>query len=126
MLLRESPPQVRYLLVALDAAWTCGASGVVGVSHPEVGVLACPNKEQLPPFSLVNQDPIRLDVAIPGPFQVTSESVVSMPGFQSDSLSQGVNDGQEFSKVLATLLHAVRISPELSRRPKCKRNTRRR
>jgi len=76
---------------------------------------------QLVEFLLVNQDPIRLNVAIPRSLQLTGKSVVPVLGSQRVTLNQRVDDAWELGNIFPPLLHALYVALELLGGPQGKR-----
>jgi hypothetical protein len=87
----------------------------------KVGVRAGAEQYQLVELLLVNQDPIRLNVAIPRSLQLTGESVVPVLGSQRVTLNQRVDDALELGNIFPPLLHALYVALKLLGGPQGKR-----
>jgi len=87
----------------------------------KVGMRAGAEQYQLVELLLVNQDPIRLNVAIPRSLQLTGESVVPVLGSQRVTLNQRVDDALELGNIFPPLLHALYVGLKLLGGPQGKR-----
>src|SRR5262245_31751472 len=67
----------------------------------EVGVRAGPAQDQRAAIPLVDQDPVRLDVAIPPPLPIAGQRVVSVLRLQGAMMAQRLDDRAELVRVLA-------------------------
>src|SRR5262249_2793760 len=87
-----------------------------GLFEAEVGVAACTAQDQRGAVSPVDQDPVRLHVAISPALPVAGQGVVPVLRFQGPMLTQRLDDRAEFGRVLAALLQALDVLLELGGR----------
>ena len=68
---------------------------------------------QVGAFHLVDQQPVRLDVAVAVMAPFASQRVIFVAGWQGLALEQQQDDLPQFRHVLAALLRELYIAPEL-------------